>query len=283
MCSPTSASHAFAIVPWPDEEAVRFETGNRIAQEYGMKGYWVTKGWMELEHRDSILHETERKPDFLLQKGDFVRVFMNEEWSEKPPCPLLHDRWVGKIMDIATSGQSGVWFALQWYQRPEDTRPGRQKGQHAREIFASNELDILPIDTVDSKIEARPIDGKDSTEPDFLLVSQLRYDYLKGKLLAPEKPKQRAKGTQKRKKRSRVADDKDKAAAGRACDKRGGSRHPKLCGGALGPARRAGLAQRPGTGHPGMGADGTRGGETGRGASVAREATGDCSPPITSD
>lgn len=216
MCSSASASPPYDLISWCPKNFVRFKPGNSIAREYGMKGYWVNKRWAKLKHRDSFLHEPDGEPRLLLQKGDFVLVYMDQELPQKPPCQLLHDRWVGRLLEFAVDRAGTVLCALQWYQRPEDTQPGRQSGQHEREILASNDLDIVPIETIASKVDAFSIDEKDSAAPDVLLISHTRYHCEKGSFLEPEMAGQTAEPPQYREKRSRAPDTGDKEAEGRS-------------------------------------------------------------------
>ncbi|KAF4537819.1 Ebs-bah-phd domain-containing protein [Lasiodiplodia theobromae] len=202
----------YQLISWPRKHFIRFKLGDSIAQEYQMEGYWVTRWWTKLQRRDSVSYEPDDGPCLLLQKGDFVLVHMDEEWPQKPPCQLLHDCWVGRILEFAITRAGAVLCALQWYQRPEDTQPGRQSGQHEREILASNDLDIVPIETIGSKVEAFSIDDKDSAAPDVLLISHTRYHCEKCSFLGPEKTEPPQDGEEL----SKAADTGDRAAEGRS-------------------------------------------------------------------
>ena len=76
--------------------------------------------------------------------GDDVLVSQHDTNDSKSGLPIeLQGRWVGRIIEIRAMDQVNVFILVNWYNRPEDLRIGRQSHHGMDEILATNDVDII--------------------------------------------------------------------------------------------------------------------------------------------
>ncbi|KAL1603978.1 hypothetical protein SLS60_005570 [Paraconiothyrium brasiliense] len=127
----------------------------------GPKIVLEAENWSQME--EVVGHQTYRDGRGTIQPGDFV--YIRADPTENVDTEALGGAWVGQVngfyqksREWGGTGEDPSYLRIHWWYRPRDLLDGIHKGHEIRgpyrgrnELIASNHLDIVDSETVESK------------------------------------------------------------------------------------------------------------------------------------